>query len=121
MKIINLVEDTKSGNCLNEHGLSFYIETGKHKLLVDSGATDMFLHNADLLGIDLKHVDTAVLSHGHYDHSGGLTAFELQKTNSLFYTGHCTGQNAFDIMKEIMGDKLQIIHSGSQLDIQRTF
>ena len=49
MKIINLVEDTKGGDCLNEHGLSFYIETKKHKLLVDSGATDMFLHNADML------------------------------------------------------------------------
>ena len=45
MKIINLVEDTKGGDCLNEHGLSFYIETKKHKLLVDSGATDMFLHS----------------------------------------------------------------------------
>ncbi|MDO4334136.1 MAG: MBL fold metallo-hydrolase [Eubacteriales bacterium] len=272
MKIINLVEDTKGGNCLNEHGLSFYIETEKHKLLMDSGATDLFLQNAGVLGVDLTQVDTFILSHGHYDHAGGLSAFaqlnpkaeiylketaggdyyhissrggkyigidknimnlpqvitvqdnleideelflltgfskkqypawsnlelkekvgnayiqdgfsheqcllirqgehqtllsgcahsgilsildryyelfgsfpqtvisgfhmmknsgylqeefdyirqtahELLETEALFYTGHCTGQKAFDIMKEIMGERLQDFHSGSQLEI----
>lgn len=277
MRIINLVEDT-AGNagCLHEHGLSFYIETEKHKLLADSGATDMFLHNADVLGVDLTQVDTLILSHGHYDHAGGIlpfaarnprakiylkasaagdyyhispgseryigidkeilklpqvvsvqgdmrideelllfsgingnrypaksnlelkqkigdtymqdtfaheqclvitqenrqilisgcahngilnildryfeifdawpdvvisgfhmvkksaymkdeidgirqTAQELLKTKALFYTGHCTGQAAFDIMKEIMGDRLQAIHSGSYLKLPFLF
>ena len=102
MKIINLVEDTKGGNCLNEHGLSFYIETKKHKLLVDSGATDMFLHNADVLEVDYIR----------------QTACELMKTKALFYTGHCTGQKAFAIMKEMMGEQLQEFHSGSELEIK---
>ena len=47
MKIINLVEDTDGNNgCGYEHGLSFYIETKKHKLLVDTGATGLFMENA---------------------------------------------------------------------------
>ena len=58
MKIINLVEDTAGENlCEYEHGLSFYIETKKHKLLFDSGATDMFIRNAELLNINLKLFD----------------------------------------------------------------
>lgn len=86
MKIINLVEDTAGNNlCGKEHGLSFYIETNKHKLLVDTGATDLFLKNADLLGIDLKQVDTVILSHGHYDHGGGLPVFtEINPTAKIY-------------------------------------
>lgn len=85
MRIINLVEDTKGNHCLNEHGLSFYIETDRHKLLLDSGATDMFMHNADLLGIDLTQTDTFILSHGHYDHAGGLTAFAASNPKAVIY------------------------------------
>ena len=71
MKIINLIENTEgSSGCLFEHGLSFYVETKKHKLLVDTGATNTFIANAEKLGVDLKQVDTVILSHGHYDHTG---------------------------------------------------
>ncbi len=76
MKIINLVENTKgSRECRFEHGLSFYVKTGKHTLLVDTGATDAFLANAENLGLDLGQVDRVILSHGHYDHAGGILAF----------------------------------------------
>lgn len=76
MKIINLIENTQgSGGCLAEHGLSFYIETKKHRLLSDTGASDAFLENAMRLGVDLRQVDTLVLSHGHYDHAGGIMEF----------------------------------------------
>lgn len=44
------------------------------------------------------------------------TAYELLETNALFYTGHCTGQAAFAIMKEIMGDKLQELYSGMRVE-----
>ncbi len=75
MKIINLIEDTPGEKgLLYEHGLSFYIETAHHKLLMDTGASDAFLHNAVHLGIDLRAVDTVFLSHGHYDHTGGVMA-----------------------------------------------
>ena len=64
MKIIILMEDT-CGNplCEYEHGLSIYVETGKHKILMDAGASGKTLSNAEKLGVELEGVDTAVLSH----------------------------------------------------------
>ena len=76
MRIINLVENTEGASgCGSEHGLSFYIEMEHHKLLADTGATDLLLKNAEKLGIDLTEVDTVILSHGHYDHGGGILPF----------------------------------------------
>lgn len=86
MKIINLVEDSAgSCRCQSEHGLSFYVETKKHRLLVDSGATELFVHNAALLGADLTQVDTVILSHGHYDHAGGILAFSKLNPDAKIY------------------------------------
>ena len=76
MKITMLVENTtKDENFGCEHGLSLYIETQKHKILFDMGQTDLFFENAKKMGIDLSTVDIAILSHGHYDHGGGLEKF----------------------------------------------
>ncbi len=76
MKIVTLVENTCGHEgCIAEHGLSLYIETKKHKLLLDTGQTDAVVKNAEILGIDLSAVDTVILSHGHYDHSGGIMPF----------------------------------------------
>ena len=76
MKITVLVENTVCDNRLEaEHGLSLYLETNQHKILFDMGQTDQFIKNAEELDVDLKNVDLAILSHGHYDHGGGLSAF----------------------------------------------
>lgn len=76
MKVTVLMENTRGEReCLTEHGLSFYIETAKHKLLADTGAGNRFLQNAGRLGVDVRQVDTVVISHGHYDHAGGLPGF----------------------------------------------
>ena len=76
MKIVTLMEDTACApGFACEHGLSFYLETDGRKLLFDMGQTDLFLQNAAACGVDLSEVDTAFVSHGHYDHGGGLAAF----------------------------------------------
>ncbi len=86
MRIANLIEDTKgTSGCLYEHGLSFYIETEHHKLLLDTGATDAFIKNAESKGIKLAEVDTVIISHGHYDHAGGVLAFAKLNPNATVY------------------------------------
>jgi 7,8-dihydropterin-6-yl-methyl-4-(beta-D-ribofuranosyl)aminobenzene 5'-phosphate synthase len=57
-----------------EQGLSIFVETPSGNVLFDTGQTDAFIENARNLGIDLQSVKTVVLSHGHYDHTGGLPA-----------------------------------------------
>jgi 7,8-dihydropterin-6-yl-methyl-4-(beta-D-ribofuranosyl)aminobenzene 5'-phosphate synthase len=64
-------EESKLGT---EHGLSLWIEAGDHHVLFDTGQTDLLLTNALALGVDLTQSDAIVLSHGHYDHTGGLAA-----------------------------------------------
>ena len=76
MRIINLIENTRGASgCLCEHGLSVYIETERHTILADTGASDQFARNAEKLGVSLKKVDLCFLSHGHFDHSGGILTF----------------------------------------------
>ena len=58
-----------------EHGLSILLETDRHKILLDTGSSALFMHNAEILGIDLSHVDYIFISHGHSDHAGGLRHF----------------------------------------------
>jgi 7,8-dihydropterin-6-yl-methyl-4-(beta-D-ribofuranosyl)aminobenzene 5'-phosphate synthase len=72
-RITVLVENTAGGRgLLAEHGLSFWIEwNGKH-VLFDTGQGHVLLNNAKRLDIRLDYIDAVVLSHGHYDHTGGL-------------------------------------------------
>lgn len=93
MKLTVLAENTaRSGEYIAEHGLSFYIETEKHNILFDTGQTDAFIKNAEILGIDLNNADIAILSHGHYDHGGGLKAFLKLNNHAKVYIN----RHAFD-------------------------
>ena len=58
-----------------EHGLAVLYEAGDYTLLLDTGASDLLIRNAQKLDIDLGDVDVVFLSHGHADHIGGLEAF----------------------------------------------
>lgn len=74
IKITVLVENTAGGRgLLAEHGVSFFIELGQKKILFDTGQGQALKHNSQCLGIHLESVDSIVLSHGHYDHTGGLS------------------------------------------------
>jgi 7,8-dihydropterin-6-yl-methyl-4-(beta-D-ribofuranosyl)aminobenzene 5'-phosphate synthase len=59
-------------NLLAEHGLSMLIEADGRRVLFDTGQSREALHNAEALGVSLARLDAVVLSHGHYDHTGGL-------------------------------------------------
>lgn len=86
MKGICLIENTSSRPDLYaEHGLSLYLETAHHKVLFDTGASDHFAENAKRLGVNLAEVDTVVVSHGHYDHTGGLAHFLAENDHAKVY------------------------------------
>ena len=71
--ITTLVENTVNIRGLHaEHGLSFLIRMGGRKVLFDTGQTGLVTQNARQMGLDLSDLDAVVLSHGHYDHTGGL-------------------------------------------------
>ena len=99
MKIINLVEnESGDSGCEAAHGLSFYVETENHKFLFDSSPSDVVIRNAQKLGVDLTVVDTVILSHGHYDHSGGILPFVELNPRAKIYMQHNAGGEyyAFD-------------------------
>jgi len=87
MKVTVLSENTSVSEDLgHEHGLSLLLETNSHKLLFDTGASALFAENAAKMGIDLISVDIAVISHGHYDHGGGLRTFlEINRKAPVFF------------------------------------
>ncbi len=85
MKITALVENRAGGKLKPVHGLSLYVETARHKLLFDLGPDATLFKNSRALGIDLRSIDTVILSHGHNDHGGALRAFlQLNKTAKVY-------------------------------------
>ena len=106
MRIVNLIENTEGRvGCAFAHGLSFYVETEKHKLLVDLGPSDETFKNAEKLGIDLTQVDTVILSHGHYDHSGGIMTFSNINPTAVIYMQESAGEDYYADDGADAGDK----------------
>ncbi|PZX20015.1 7,8-dihydropterin-6-yl-methyl-4-(beta-D-ribofuranosyl)aminobenzene 5'-phosphate synthase [Breznakibacter xylanolyticus] len=86
MRIVTLIENLVYKQGLGaEHGLSFYMETHGRKILFDTGQTGQFMKNAQTLGIDITDIDTVIISHGHYDHTGGLYPFLLANSRAKVY------------------------------------
>ena len=73
LRITTLSENNAGmGDFIGEWGLSVLVETGGKTILFDTGKSDSAVYNADTLQKDFSAVDKIVLSHGHYDHTGGL-------------------------------------------------
>lgn len=85
MRLVVLVDNCaiNGRNLKGEGGASYYIEDENEKFLLDTGASGLFMENAKNLGINLDDVDKIVLSHGHYDHTGGLKDFIESKNNKI--------------------------------------
>lgn len=128
MKIITLMENLpldKTFYC--EHGLSLYIETQKHKILFDTGKSNNYIENANKLGIDLADVDIAFLSHGHYDHGGGIKRFlEINEKSNIYIHREAFGkyyaQRDNKIMEyiglpESLRDNERIIYTDKDIEI----
>ncbi len=86
-KITTLMDNLITGEGLvAEHGLSLLIETNNYKILFDAGQSDLFVKNVETLNVKLDEVDFAILSHGHYDHTGGIPRFlEINKKAKIVY------------------------------------
>ncbi len=124
MKITALIENTAANEKVTaEHGLSLYIEANGKKILFDMGQTDLFASNANVLGVDLTQIDFAVLSHGHYDHGGGLEHFLSLNKTAPVYLSQCAFGDYYNGTEKYIGlDKSlrendRVITAGDELKI----
>ena len=124
-----ILTDNRSNDSrlLTEHGLAVYVETSQHKLLLDTGASDVFLRNAERLGIDLADVDYVFVSHGHSDHAGGLPAFlRINSKAQVILSPHCLDRSFYSSrngLHSITADwttidrsRLRLIEQNMQID-----
>lgn len=109
MRIVTLMENTACREDLAaEHGLSLYVQTEDCSFLFDAGQSSAFADNAEKLGIDLVGVDLAVLSHGHYDHGGGLKKFlEINETAPV-WMNPCAFEPHFNGLEKDIGLDLSL-------------
>ncbi len=105
LKITTLIENMAddSGKLFFEHGFSVWIELDGKKMLFDTGQSGDFVKNAKLLGLDTADVDAVILSHGHYDHTGGVPELlRGMKKKIPIYIG-----------KEFFNPKYKLLEDGS--------
>jgi len=80
-----LVENSAPDELVQEHGVSFWIETPEGNILLDAGQGPAIQENSRRLDVDLGRAHALVLSHGHYDHGNGLGTVLPQTHNSVLY------------------------------------
>lgn len=104
---ITIIVDNKSCNDIQgEWGLSVLAEYAGKKILLDAGASNLFLENMKKLGFDVAEIDHAVLSHAHYDHANGFPAFFAKNDRAKLYIRECTGSDCYakkKIFKKYIG------------------
>lgn len=98
MKAAVLVDNIGSGKLAGEWGLSFFISYKNRKLLLDAGgASCLAAENAENMGLDLGSADYAVLSHAHYDHADGMTAFFAKNSEAKLYLRKSCRENCYRV------------------------
>ena len=94
-RITVIVDNISNMGIDGEWGLSILVEYVDKLILVDTGASDLFLKNMERLGIDVRNIDYAVLSHAHYDHSNGMPAFFDNNTKAKLYLRNGTAEDCY--------------------------
>lgn len=106
MKITSIIENTTNKGLHVEHGLSLFIEKNdEQKVLFDMGLSGMFVRNAESLGLMIADIDVAVISHGHYDHGGGLKTFFEDNDKASVYIH----KDAFQLHYSLRDTRLRFI------------
>lgn len=95
MKATVLVDNIAREGIAGEWGLSIFIEFQGKKILLDTGASKLFLKNAQKLGKKIEEVDYAVLSHAHYDHANGMETFFRHNDKACFYLRKGCRENCY--------------------------
>jgi len=115
MQITILSDNNTSGKLQAEHGLSILIRQENQSILFDTGASDIFIKNAELLGIRIADIDKLILSHGHKDHTGGLKYFlENNQKAKIYISAEVEGKKFYSLKNDTKRD----ISVDNQLIIQ---
>ncbi|WP_329903332.1 MBL fold metallo-hydrolase [Porphyromonas pogonae] len=98
---INILVDNRSSHpeYKAEHGFALYIETRQHKVLYDTGQSfETLSHNALMMNVDLEDIDFIILSHAHYDHTGGLPGLlEINKKARVIMSKELPGHQYYSM------------------------
>jgi len=94
-KLTVIVDNTGTDDMPGEWGLSILAEHNGKKILVDTGASDLYAENMKKLGFNVNDVDYGTLSHAHFDHSNGMPAFFRENDHAKFYVRETTAPNCY--------------------------
>lgn len=130
MKITSIIENTTNKGLHVEHGLSLYIEKNDgQKVLFDMGLSGMFVSNAGSLGLSIADIDVAVISHGHYDHGGGLKRFLQENSKADVYIHKDAFQPHYSLrekglhfigLEKDWAENERLVFCGKQKEINKT-